>query len=171
MASKRKLTDKEEAFVLAYLTNGFNGAKAARTAGYSEGNARQQAHELLTKTYIRARIDKHFKEMAMDAKEVIARLTDTARSSIEDFVDESGHLSMAQGRESGSLHLLKSHTTTTRVLPKGGIETTEKFEMYSAYDAQVQLGRHHKLFTDKADITSDGKPLTIAVVKMDVSEL
>ncbi len=48
--------DRYDSFALAYCTNGENGAKAARTAGYAENSARQTARRLLTIDYVQRRI-------------------------------------------------------------------------------------------------------------------
>lgn len=54
-----KLTTKQQIFVSAYCSNGFNGTKAAIEAGYSEHTARQAATETLSKPYIIEEIDKY----------------------------------------------------------------------------------------------------------------
>lgn len=56
MAEEKVLTAKEEAFCQAYLID-LNGAKAARTAGYSPDSAKEIACENLTKPHIRKRIE------------------------------------------------------------------------------------------------------------------
>ncbi|MGR3219230.1 MAG: terminase small subunit [Candidatus Anammoxibacter sp.] len=55
MTEKKKLTAKEEMFCLEYGID-FNGARAARDAGYSENTAKEIASNLLTKVNIRERI-------------------------------------------------------------------------------------------------------------------
>ena len=50
-----KLTTKQMAFVCAYLQS-FNATKAAKQAGYSESNAKDQGCENLAKPYIAAEI-------------------------------------------------------------------------------------------------------------------
>lgn len=56
------LTEKQEAFCQSYLLD-FNGARAAKEAGYAEDSARQEASRLLTNVNIRARIYQLRKEM------------------------------------------------------------------------------------------------------------
>lgn len=57
-----ELTDKQTAFVAAYLGDArFNGAEAARIAGYSQ--ARQSASENLSNPDIRAEINKHLESI------------------------------------------------------------------------------------------------------------
>lgn len=62
MADEKKLTEKEEAFCQSYLID-FNGARAARDAGYSENSAKEIAAENLTKPHIQARIQQLRNEM------------------------------------------------------------------------------------------------------------
>ena len=61
---EKKLTIKEENFCQAYLID-FNGAKAARAAGYSELTAYAIAAENLRKPHIRIRIQQLRDEMAV----------------------------------------------------------------------------------------------------------
>lgn len=51
------MSDRQTAFVEAYVRNGQNGTRAAIEAGYAEGSARVQASRLLTNADIRAAID------------------------------------------------------------------------------------------------------------------
>ena len=53
------LTIKQELFVAAYCSNGYNATKAALTAGYSETSAHSIASENLTKQEIIEAIDMH----------------------------------------------------------------------------------------------------------------
>lgn len=56
---KKKLTGKQQRFVLAYVKNGGNGAAAARAAGCSSANGadRYMAYQNSTKPYIKAAIE------------------------------------------------------------------------------------------------------------------
>lgn len=58
------LTAKQRIFVAQYLIDG-NGARAARSAGYSENSARQIATENLSKPYIQAAIAAKQQETAV----------------------------------------------------------------------------------------------------------
>lgn len=51
------LTDCQELFVSAYVSNGGNGTKAAIAAGYAEAGAHTRAYELLRMPKIQARMD------------------------------------------------------------------------------------------------------------------
>lgn len=138
-----QLRIRQQAFVEAYLANGFNATRAAVTAGYSERSARSIGSENLTKPDIRAAIDKRLKEMAMGADEVLARLTDMAGADMADFLTASGRgvkLDLKKAAGAGKLRLVKKFSKT-----KQGTS----IELYDAQAALVQLGRHHGLFLDK----------------------
>lgn len=59
-----KLTPRQELFISEYLIDG-NGARAARSAGYSEKTARQIATENLSKPYIQVVIAEKQQETAV----------------------------------------------------------------------------------------------------------
>lgn len=149
--TSQNLTGKQRAFCLAYVDNGFNGTKAARTAQYSGDD-----HALavigsrnLRNVEIRIEIERLLAEQVMGRNEVLARLADQATASLGDFLDaESLPETM---RKSGKLHLLKKIKITNREF--GGIKTqTIELELHDPQAALVQLGRHYKLFTDRTEI-------------------
>ena len=67
-AKQQKLTERQRRFVDEYMACG-NGAEAARRAGYSEGIARVQASENLTKPNVKAEIERRRQEMSEDSEE------------------------------------------------------------------------------------------------------
>ncbi len=69
----KKLTDRQERFVIEYLACA-NGAEAARAAGYSEKTARQMANENLTKPYIVSAIEAKRSELMADKEDKVAWL-------------------------------------------------------------------------------------------------
>lgn len=82
--SKFKLTKKQEMWLLAYCSNGFNGTAAARTAGYkSSGNALNQiSSENRRKPHIKAALEVMYREMKMSTDEILTRLTGMAVGEI-----------------------------------------------------------------------------------------
>lgn len=83
------LTDKQKLFVEAYLGPAqFNATKAAAAAGYKDPE--QAGWENRQKQEIAEAIRRRLSEAAMTADEVLARLAEQARGSMEDFlrVDE-----------------------------------------------------------------------------------
>ena len=140
------LTDKQRVFVEKYLGAAhFNATESARAAGY-KGNRNTLAvvgHENLRKPKIAELVKKHFAEIAMEREEVLARLADQARGTLDEFVNARGNIDLARARRSGKMHLLKSYSRTD----KG-----DRIEIYDAQSALVQIGRHHGLFVDKVEI-------------------
>lgn len=146
------LTDKQRAFVEAYLTCGFNATEAARRAGYSERTAHAIGWENLRKPEIAAAIQQGLSERTMPADEVLARLAEQARGTMDDFLDDAGDIDLKRARDRGRLHLVK----TRGVTKEGG-----RIELYSAQTALEILAKHHKLLTDNIAISG----------KIDVSKL
>ncbi len=67
---EKKLTERQQRFVKEYTDCG-NGAEAARRAGYSEDNARNQAVENLAKPNIQAAIAELMDEAGITKKELL----------------------------------------------------------------------------------------------------
>lgn len=180
------LTSKQEAFINEYLKCR-NAAEAARRAGYSIDTARSIGHENLTKPDILAEIQRRTKENAMEADEVLSRLADHARGSMEDFVkvNDKGQplFDFVAAQEANKLHLIKKLKTKTRLINIGKPDEEEsntkesdteslvtevivEFELYDGQAALVHLGKHHGLFSDKLDVTSNGEQIAaIAYIK------
>lgn len=71
-------TTKEERFIAEYLVDG-NGVRAATAAGYSAGNARSQAHQLLKRPHVSRAINagkkRITKKLDITAERVLSRLS------------------------------------------------------------------------------------------------
>lgn len=82
---KKGLTVKQQVFIREYLTNGYNGTKAAISAGYSKRSAKEIATENFTKPAIVREKDRLMSKIADEAgctKEfVFKRLMDCSRLS------------------------------------------------------------------------------------------
>lgn len=157
---RKRLTDKQQAFINEYFLCNFNGTDAAARAGYKGNRATLAviAHENLRKPKIAEEIEKRMKEHAMSADEVLARLADHARASMADFLHIDGEtIDLQRGEEAGKIHLIKKFK---RIETKDG-ERIE-IELYDAQAALVHIGRHHQLFTDRVDVTSGGEPLQLS---------
>lgn len=169
------LTNKQRAFVEHYLQS-WNATEAALLAGYSEKSARVIGSQNLTKPDIKAEIDARLEEMTMSSNEVLKRLSEQARAEYAPYIevrelpaDDDGNSDVRAGIdlvrmvEDGKAHLIKGI--------KYDRDGRPIVEFYDAQAALVQLGRHYKLFSDNVDLTTDGKPLPIGIVKMSVDEL
>lgn len=77
---------RERNFVIHYLGDArFNGAKAARLAGYKETSAREMARRLLTKVDIKEAVAAGLREANVTAQHALALLEDHATATLEDF--------------------------------------------------------------------------------------
>lgn len=174
-----ELTGKQQAFINFYLGEArFNATEAARLAGYEGNDATlaQVGYENLRKPEIEAQVRSRFNEATMSANEVLARLTEIATGQITDFLDEDEKFSIKAIRRKGKAHLLKKlriKRTSKKVESFTEGEEDEKetletslvnedleLEMYSAHEALRDLGRFHKLFTEKIEHSNpDGSPV------------
>lgn len=141
---------RERLFVTYYLgkANG-NGTEAARWAGIPAPT--EGAYRLLRKAHIRAAIAAKLDQIAMPEEEVLARLSDRAASSGEDFItlrsrtDPSAlpHLDITKAARRGKLGSIKK-IKTTRTPGDYPMEITE-VEVYDALPALKILAQFHGL--------------------------
>lgn len=96
---EKKLTSKEEAFIQNYISNGFNGTKAAISAGYSENSSRQIADQNLSKLHISERIDEYKKEQANKNDVTIKEIIENARYIVEKSKEKDDMTSLSKGNE------------------------------------------------------------------------
>jgi phage terminase small subunit len=177
------LTGKQQAFINAYLSNGFNATEAAREAGY-EGNDNVlgvTGHENLRNPKIASIVQERLNEAAMSANEVLARLSNIARGEVTDFLDEDGKFDLKTARKlqrAGLLKKIKSKRTSKQVdaVTEGDRKDREtletslvyeevEFELYSAHEALRDLGKYHKLLNDRQEVSGvNGGPIQVSVV-------
>lgn len=158
------LTNKQQAFVEAYLANGFNGVKAAREAGYkgTDGTLRVVAHENLTKPNISELVQQRIKDMAMGADEALARLSMQARGDITTFLG----LSVDDLKQHPQSHLLHKVKVTRRYIPSfddekpGEVEEKIELEAYNAQAAQLAILKEQHLKAGEATEIVDDASLT-----------
>ncbi|MGI8475240.1 MAG: terminase small subunit [Thermomicrobiales bacterium] len=121
----KKLTPKQEAFVLSYIgTARFNATRAADSIGYKD--AANAGHRLRRNADVRARIDEHLNTMTLTASEVLAELTDVASADWRDF------LQFKYGKE--------------------GEVVDVKMDLSNKVKSLELLGKHHQLFSDNLNI-------------------
>lgn len=147
--SYKGLTPMQVLFVRAYLSNGYNGTQAAKTAGYrgNQNTLGVVAHENLNKPKIDAVIKAHLNKTGMSPDEVLARIGDIARADMTDFwdIDEEGfpRFNIKRAFEEGKGHLIK-----TLKLQKTGLT----FELHDKQTALTTLAKHHGLLKDGVTI-------------------
>lgn len=168
----RPLTNKQRVFVEEYLQC-WNATEAARKAGYTgePETIRVTACENLTKPNIAAYIEKRISEKAMSADEVLLRLGEIARGSLKPFVrrdqDDEIWPDLTSDAAQDKFHLLKKIKPKRRVGGEPGMEWTEtevELEIHDPMRALELIGKHHKLFTDKTELTGkDGGAIPLAI--------
>jgi phage terminase small subunit len=142
------LTDKQQAFINAYLTC-WNATKAAIKAGYAESTARSQASRLLANVNISEAIRQRIEEQKISADETLLSLAEIARGDMSDFFSVYGKvpvLDFEKAQKNGKLGLIKKLS-----MKPDGIS----FELYDKQAALNTFAKHHGLINDKVDIKID----------------
>jgi hypothetical protein len=80
----KNITARHRRFVEAYCEH-FNGARAAREAGYVESRDAQQASKLLSDPDIASMVEERLDDLAMSSREATKRMGDIARADIGAF--------------------------------------------------------------------------------------
>lgn len=133
------LSNKQRVFIEAYLES-WNATQAAIEAGYSPKSARVIGHENLTKPDIAVEIQRRIAERTMTADEVLVRLAEQARAEYSAYLTPDGTVDFARLIADGKGHLVKGIKETAQ---------GRNIEFHDAQAALVQIGKHHKLFTEQ----------------------
>lgn len=145
------LNTKQKVFIEEYLIC-WNASEAARRAGYN-GKSNVAGSQLLSNLSIKTEIDNRLDEMKMSSNEVLKRLSDMARADIADFVRVAQPTDLLRPRYKGKTHVIKKFKKTTVHTRTGDTIVTTELELYDSRSTLVDLGRHHKLFTDRIEVT------------------
>lgn len=148
---------RKRRFVEEYCAD-FNGAAAARRAGYSKNRARQTAHDLLQQGPIKEAVEARMRELSMSAAEVTLRLTNWGRGTIAPFLTEDGRIDLTQPEARQHIGLVKKLKQKERRLEGGVIERRTELELHDAKDAVKELGKIHGLYKD------DSAPVDVRVL-------
>lgn len=151
-----RLTNLQKEFINQYFLCSRNATEAVIKAGYQVKNRATAAaigYENLRKPQISEAIEARLNESAMGAAEVLYLLTEHARGNLDDFLNRGGEPSLHRARTRGKMHLIKKYKVKTTTIGEETTVTETEVELYDAQSALVQLGRYHKLFTDKVLLT------------------
>lgn len=144
----RKLSKQEQVFIDEYLVS-LNGTDAYIKAypKSKRSSARANASRLIAKDYIRAEIDRIFRESHMSADEALKLQTDIARGDVTDFLDTFGQIDIEELRGNGKGRLIKKirQRTITKIGKGEKDDDTEihetEIELYPADVAQERILR------------------------------
>lgn len=153
------MNDKQMAFVKEYVVD-YNATQAAIRAGYSEKSAYSQAHDLLKKPEIKAKISELEDEAARRteiSKDMVLR--ELARVAFVDprkLFDENGRPKDLESLDDdtaaalASVDILEEYDFDdgNRVL----IGHTKKYKWADKLRALEMLGKHLGMFTDKVHV-------------------
>lgn len=162
-----RLTNLQKEFINQYFLCSRNATEAVVKAGYKVNNRATAAaigYENLRKPQISEAIEARLNESAMGAAEVLYLLSEHARGDLNDFLDKRGNPSLSRARSRGKVHLIKKFKVKTMMIGEDTTIVETEVELYDAQSALVQLGRYHKLFTDKVEI-NDWRMEAIAAIR------
>jgi len=145
MGQQKKLTARQTAFIEHYLQT-WNASEAARRAGYT-GDANTVGPRLLADVGISEAIATRLQDLKATTNEVLVRLTQHARGSLDDFVSASGEIDLAAAKRAGLLHLAKRIK-----IQRGKVESVE-VELYDAQGALSKLGEAHGIFKKRIEFS------------------
>lgn len=136
-------TDKQAVWLEVYL-NTWNATEAARQAGYA--HPRQMGSRLLADPDVMKEVQERIAEKTLSADETLVRLGQQARAEYSAYIRDDGSVDLPAMRAAGMMHLIK------------GVKPSRYGNVVEFYDAQTALlniGRHHKLFTDMVDLSGE----------------
>lgn len=98
----------------------------------------------------KAAIQERYAAMRMETDEVISRQSDIARGDMDDFLDETGEISLERARERKVTHLIRSFARKKFPLKSGEMAVEDTIQLYPADAAQRTMMKHLGLLTDVA---------------------
>lgn len=164
------LSIKQQAFVIEYLSNGWNGTQAAISAGYGKNKASSSAAAgtLLDNPKVYAAIQSELRKKCLTKDQVLARLSELAQGNVADFLQRRPDGTIC---DSVDLEAFKRKGHFVRKYKAAGEKTPEEIELHDSLAALLHVGKAHALFTDRTETSGrDGGPVEI-VVKVQESEM
>ncbi|HDV6074603.1 TPA: terminase small subunit [Staphylococcus pseudintermedius] len=151
-----ELNKRQRTFAEAYAIPGTecygNATKSAIKAGYAKGSAEVTGSKLLSNAkvsdYIKGVEQQLFNENIMSGKEVLYRLTKTARgehTEVEAIVTKTGDYK--ENPDTGRMQLVYDEEVQLVSKPPKISDQNKALEL---------LGKHHKLFTDVQSMNING---------------
>lgn len=177
MPSRRaELTPKQELFIAEYLTD-LNATRAAIAAGYSAKTAESQAARLLVNVKVAAVIaekqGKRLAKLEITADRVLQEIARLAFFDPRKFFNEDGSAKQVSELDDDTAMALAGMDVMELFEGSGDQKHAyglmKKFKLVDKGQNLERLGKHLKLFTDKAEITgANGGPVEIKRVVTDL---
>jgi phage terminase small subunit len=169
MATK-KLTKKEKLFVKEYIASNFNGAEAAKKAGYSGDSASQIAYQLLQKTSVKNAINQEIQDRAFRCEirtdMVIRELAKVAFADLKDFVS-FGPTDMEIVNKDGSKTIIPNGAWRIEIKDSSDVDgavlaevsespkTGRKIKLHDKVKALELLGKHLGMFKEQVEVNAE----------------
>jgi phage terminase small subunit len=167
----KELTTKQRLFVAEYLTD-LNATRAATAAGYSEKSAFQQGCALLKNPKVAAIIarkqGKRLEKLEITADRVLSELARLAYYDPRQFFNPDGTAKPITDLDDDTAMALAGVEVQEEFKGRGEHRQlagyTKKFKLVDKGINLERLGRHLKLFTDKAEIAgANGGPISFVL--------
>ena len=155
------MNDKQDRFVEEYIKT-FNRTKAALAAGYSPKTAYSQGARLLKNVEIAKAVSDRLGEIAMTSDEVLMRVAKIARGDIGDMLKVDGEnvvidlVAAMDEKKEKKTGLIKRITQRKLIKNVGDSvieEVTTSLELHDPLTALQLLGKNHRLFVDKTELS------------------
>jgi len=148
------LTARQQLFIVEYLKI-WNATEAAKRAGYSEKTAYSSGQRLLKYVEVAAAISERLTERKMSADEVLARLSEQAKSLYVQFIRDDGTVDITGLKAAGLGHLIR------------GVKQTRYGVVVEFNDPQAALDklmRHHGQYNDRLAVDMNAQIATEIIV-------
>lgn len=164
---KPKLTDKQKLFCHEYMVD-LNATQAAIRAGYSPNTASVIGSENLSKPNIQEYIanlkNKKLEKVDISAERVLQELGKLAFYNVKQLYDDDGRPLSITDLDDNTAAAICGIDICTQGNQEIGYAEVTKIKLSDKKGALEQLGRYHKLFTDKIDVGGQqDNPLTISI--------
>lgn len=140
---------KRERFCQEYVKD-FNGARAARAAGYTQKRSEQAAYELLTFPEVQVRVEElkaeAWRKLHMSRDEVLGRLSSVARFDARRLFDQEGNLKPICDLDAETAGAVASVEVDEIGTGEAKIGVTRKIKASDRMKALDMLGKYHGVF-------------------------
>ena len=141
--------ERAKKFAAKFVSNGFSPADAVILCGWTQNrrSAYVIAYRLLENVITQREIKRLMTKDVLTAQDVLVGLSDKAKADIADVLESDGSFDIARAKERNKSKLIKSLKFDKDSGKVVGLE------LYSAHEAERDLGKFHKLFTERVETT------------------